>query len=384
MKIGLFTDTYLPHMNGVATHVKTLKEGLERLGHDVTVVTADPAASDYYVEAGILHCPAVEIKRFYGNGLALPESTGYWLDLNGFHFDVIHVHTEFGIGISGVKKAKRERVPLIYTMHTMWEQYLHYIAPKSVLPIAKRAERAYVKYFAGKADEIIGPSARVQGFLEECGINRRINVIPNAVELDLFSRGQADNSIVQAMKKSYGIADGDIVMCFSGRLGKEKDVDVLIDFFAYAHRQKARIKLMIIGEGPMSAQLQCQARDLGIIEDVIFTGRIAHESMREAYACCDLFATASRSEVNSISMLEAMAMGLPVLHIMDVQNPEQVKEGVNGYIYRNREEFKSLLNRFCDNPEERKRLRASTADSVHGAGQEALAKRVEQVYSFLL
>lgn len=380
MRIGLFTDTYLPHMNGVATHVKTLKDGLEKIGHEVTVVTADPDASDYYLKEGVLHCPAVEIKRFYGNGMALPEMTSHWLESHGVRFDLVHVHTEFGIGISGAKMARRQGIPLIYTMHTMWEQYLHYIAPQPVLPIARKAERAYVRRFARKADEIIGPSPRVQGVLDAYGISRKINVIPNAVELDYFSRENADAAIVSRIKEEHGIREEDVVICFCGRLGKEKSVDELLEHFAASHGTDDHLKLMVAGDGPMGVELRQQAKDLGLGEAVIFTGSVPHEQMREIYACCDLYATASRSEVNSISMLEAMAMGLPILHVVDEGNPGQITEGVNGYLFRTTEEFQEAICRFRDDPKERERLCASTVRSVHDAGQEGLARQVEAVY----
>lgn len=130
----------------------------------------------------------------------------------------------------------------------------------------------------------------------------------------------------------------------------------------------------------MHKALEEKAGRLGLTGSVVFTGGIVHENMREVYACCNLYATASKSEVNSVSMLEAMAMGLPVLHILDEENPGQVTEGVNGYIFRTPEEFHSAIERFRNNREEQVRLRASTIESARLAGQETLARRVEAIY----
>lgn len=123
-----------------------------------------------------------------------------------------------------------------------------------------------------------------------------------------------------------------------------------------------------------------KAECLGLKESVVFTGKIPHENMREVYACCNLYATASKSEVNSVSMLEAMAIGLPVLHILDEENPGQVKEGVNRYVFRTPEEFYSTIFLFWNSEEEQRRLSVSTIESVRFAGQETLARRVETIY----
>lgn len=128
MKIALFSETYLPQINGVATHIKTLKEGLETLGHRVLVVTADPKAAGHYVEHGILHCPAAELKDLYGYGMAASYSPERMRFIKEFSPDIAHVHTEFGIGSTGLETARELRIPLIYTLHTMWDEYLHYIA----------------------------------------------------------------------------------------------------------------------------------------------------------------------------------------------------------------------------------------------------------------
>ena len=381
MKIALFTDTYLPQINGVATHVKTLKEGLERIGHQVTVVTADPSVSAHCIENGVLRCPATEIKELYGYGMAPYRSAERHRILEDLPFDIIHVHTEFGIGLFGAETARRRGIPRVYTMHTMWEQYLHYVVPRTIHPIARELARSYIGYFAEKADELIGPSRKIQGVLKNCGVRQEVNIIPNAVELDQFSRLLVPPLVVKRLRDDLGLTPADLVLCFCGRLGEEKSVDVLLDLFARLHQPGSRIKLLLIGDGPARKALEQQARGLGIADSVTFTGSVPHEHVPELFACCDLYVTASLSEVNSISMLEAMAMQLPVIHRIDEKNPGQVTEGVNGTLFSTAEEFCTAVNRFRDSSvEEQLRLRASTAESVHSANQEGLARQVEAVY----
>ena len=381
MKIALFSETYLPYINGVSTHVKTLKEGLEALGHQVLVVTADPKAFVHKLENGVLRCPAMELKEIYGFGLALPRSTRRLELLRGFSPDVVHAHTEFGIGRSGAELAQELDIPMVYTLHTMWDEYLHYVASPSFIPAARRLSHSYFRRFANRADAIIGPSGKSRDFLRMCGIRQEISVIPNAVELDRFSRQKADWVSVENLRQAFGFQTADTVLCFCGRLGQEKNVGLLLDFFAQCCKKDSHIRLLIIGDGPDRNDLEKLSRQLKTDHAVIFAGEVPHEAIREMYACCDLFVTASRSEVNSISMLEAMAMGLPVLHIHDEANPGQVTEGINGYVFQSGEELASIILRFRNSNETAQaRLRDTTENSVKGLSQITLAKRIEEVY----
>ena len=138
MRIALFTETYLPHVNGIVTHVKSLKDGLERLGHEVLIVTADADARRHFVADGILHCPARTSKRFYGYDIAMPLSTTRVKYVARFRPDIIHVHNEFGIGLSGMMIAKILRVALVYTLHTMYVEYIYYVAPQPLVPLTTK------------------------------------------------------------------------------------------------------------------------------------------------------------------------------------------------------------------------------------------------------
>lgn len=217
MKIALFSDTYLPQVNGVATHVKTLKDGLERIGHTVLVVTPDTSAKRHYVENNILHCPAMTLKRLYEYGAASSHNAERQHILSSYALDIVHIHTEFGVGWSGVEAARKADIPLIYTLHTMYDQYLHYLVPHPLIPAARKMTRAYIGYYGKIADEVIGPSTRAQDFLASCGVHRSVNVVPNAVELDYFSEEQADKQAVQQLREQYGISEHELVLCFCAR-----------------------------------------------------------------------------------------------------------------------------------------------------------------------
>lgn len=383
MRIALFTETYLPHINGVVTHVKILRDGLLQQGHEVLVVTADYQTRHHYIKDGILHCPAIKSKRFYGYGVASPFSRRRLKLVQDFHPDIIHIHNEFGIGLSGIFAAKQLHVPLVYTLHTMYDDYLYYVAPRHLLRAAKKVSHDYFRLLGNAATELTGPSPKCQEYFQQIGVKKDVNVIPNAVELDDFSPDRISAENKAAFRRRYQIPDDVMIACFVGRLGHEKSVDVLLDYWARTITPEDKIMLCIIGGGPVQEELEQQAKDLGIGSVVVFTGAVPHDQMPPYYASCDVYVTASLSDTNSISMLEGMATGLPVLRRYDAlnENVDQVRDGVNGYIFNSPEEMAAELRRIKNlSPEQLSILKASVIESVKRSGAEALANYTYNVY----
>lgn len=383
MNIALFTETYLPYINGVVTHVKALKDGLEKMNHNVLIVTADVNAKRHYIKDGVLWCPAKEVKKIYDYGVASPISLKRLRILKKFKPDIIHIHNEFGIGFSGVNIAKILKVPVVYTLHTMYDDYLYYITPKRLLPVAQKISHKYLKYLANSATAITGPSLKVQEYLSECGVAKKVNVVPNPVELDKFDISKVNKDRVNEIKGKYNL-DNKFIVTFCGRLGKEKSVDVLLEYFAKKVDRNDNIELFILGDGPSKDELVEISKQLKIDDIVTFAGRVEHDDLVNFYACCDLYVTTSLSDTNSISMLEAMALGLPVLHILDELNKGQVIEGVNGYIFNDADEmYQKMLDYKNMSDEDKHILKCSVIESVKKSGQENLANYLLDVYNHL-
>ncbi len=381
MRIALFTETYTPYINGVVTHVKALKTGLEQMGHQVLVVCANPDNKRYHLKDGVLSCPGITFKKVYDYGVATPISPMRYRYIKSFHPDVIHIHTEFGVGYSGAVAAKNLHVPLVYTMHTMYDDYLYYIAPKKLIGVAKKTAHAYAKNLAERATCLTGPSKKVEEFFRGCGVKKPVHVIPNPVEADLFTPHAADDATRRKIRNEYHIQKDDLLLVFCGRLGKEKSVDVLLNAWSQVIAPDEAYKLLIIGDGPSKADLQEQAKRLGIENQVRFAGAVAHDKLPPYYNCCDLYITASLSDTNSISMLEGMAAGLPVLHIHDELNRGQVIDGVNGFIYHNAKEMRSCIDRYQTLPKrEQEALKQEARKSVLQSGCETLASNLLAVY----
>lgn len=385
MRVALFTETYLPHINGVVTHVKILKEGLEQLGHQVLVVTADANAQRHFVADGILHCPAHTSRKFYNYSLSLPVSRTRLKFVRDFAPDIIHIHNEFGIGMSGLLCAKILRVPLVYTLHTMYDDYIYYVAPKPLVKAATDFSHHYFKFIAKHSNALTGPSRKCQEYFRLTGLQKDVSVIPNAVEVDQFSPHLVDDSVKTGLRRKYGIADDVMIACFVGRLGREKSVDVLLDYWKAAITPDDHIHLMVIGDGPVRPELEEQARTLGISDMVTFTGRVEHEDLPPYYALCDVYITASLSDTNSISMLEGMCSGLPVLQRTDPLNADQVRDGKNGFNFNNPQEMADKLRRIQTmDPDTLAQFKDSVIDSIRNSGARDLAAHTLAVYQRVL
>lgn len=382
MKIAIFTETYLPYINGVVTHIKILKEGLEQLGHQVMVVTADPDTRRHYLKDDVLHCPAHRSQRLYGYGVANPVSRRRLKFIEDFDPDIIHVHQEFGIGLSGIMIAKILKKPLVYTLHTMYDEYLYYVAPRALLPVVKKISHRYSRAIANSATAITGPSKKCQEYLQNVGVTKMVNVVPNAVELDQFNPDNISQEVKDELRKRYHIPADDTICCFVGRLGREKSVDILLDYWAKTIKPEDKLHLIIIGAGPCLDELKEQATSMNIDDMVTFTGKILHEDLPTYLAACDFYVTASTSDTNSISMLEGMATGLPVLQRLDHLNENQVRNGVNGYVFNSAEEMAEQMKKIRDkSPEELSQLKKSVIESVRQSGAVDLANYLLTIYS---
>lgn len=385
MRIALFTETYLPHINGVVTHVKILRDGLEQLGHEVLVVTADADAHHHFVEDGVLHCPAHTSKRFYNYSLSLPVSSTRLKFVRDFAPDIIHIHNEFGIGMSGLLCAKILRVPLVYTLHTMYDDYIYYIAPKPLVKAATKVSRRYFKFIAKHSNALTGPSQKCQEYFRLTGLKKDVSVIPNAVEVDQFSPREVPEEVKADLRERCGIRDDSMVACFVGRLGREKSVDVLLDYWKAGVKPEDHIHLVVIGDGPVRPELEEQARTLGIEDMVTFTGRVEHEDLPPYYALCDVYVTASLSDTNSISMLEGMCSGLPVLQRNDPLNADQVRDGKNGFNFDSPEEMAQKLRQIqAMDQEALQGFKESVIASIRENGARELAERTLTVYQRVL
>lgn len=385
MRIALFSETYVPEVNGVVAHVKVLKEGLEQLGHQVLVVTTDAKTHTHYVRKGVLYCPGKQIKKVYGYGAALPINAKRYKYLKQFDPDVIHIHTEFGIGLFGLLAAKLLKKPIVYTLHTIYDEYLYYLLPNSLTRAGKKVFYKYIRYIANNANIIIGPSKKSYEFLRRAGVNKNLEIISNGVDIQKFSPYNISQVDKNKLRDDYNIPRNCLLACTVTRLGKEKSVDVLLKYSKDYIAKNDNFYLLIVGDGPAKRDLETLAAELGIANKVVFTGKVLNQYLISYYGACDVFITASLTDTNSISMLEAMAMGLPVLQRYDEVNKDQIIEGVNGYTFTNSNSMAEILSKLANMDYSKMlELKHSVRESVVNKGIKDVAKNVLEQYNRLV
>ena len=382
MRVALFTEVYLPAVNGVVTHVKTLKEGLELLGHEAVIVTADSNVKKTRVEGDIIYCPAIKLEKLYGYDVASPISADRLKAIKDFDPDIIHIHNEFGIGISGAMMARQLKIPLVYTMHTMYDDYIYYVANSEPMQeLVSTIIRKYARILARTASAITGPSKKVEDFFRRCGVYKPVTVIPNSVEVETFDRDAIDKQKAAQVREKYGFAPDDLVFCFCGRMGQEKNIETLLDFWAKNVKEEDGMKLLLIGGGPQLEEFSAHADKLGVNNTVKFTDRVEHVDIPPYYAACDCYITASLTECHSISMMEGMATGMPVLTIRDELNADQIKEGVNGFYFRDADEMYEHMKKLKALPrQELEKLQRQSRETIVASGAQSIAEHLLVVY----
>lgn len=271
---------------------------------------------------------------------------------------------------------------MVYTLHTMYDDYLFYVAPhKWGQNMVKPAAHLYIRSIASKATEIIGPSLKVLEFLRRCGVEHHINIVPNAVDLSDFLPQNVDRKSVEAIREKLGIRPDDVAICFVGRLGREKSLDVLIDWISEHFKGDERFKLFIIGDGPEKDALLQQIHANHMDRQIQLLGKIEHSLLPPYYHACDLFATASLSEINSISMLEAMASGLYVLQRLDIYNKNQITCKENGDIFETSEGLADLLREQASlTPQQRQERRDRVTAFSQKYGKKEFIEAILNVY----
>ena len=376
MKIAIFTDTYVPYVSGVTTHIGILKEGLEKRGHQVMITTVDPMVEDYVLKDGVLYCPGRAVKKIYGYGITNPLSFHRLDIIRDFDPDVIHIQTEFAIGMFGLWASRRLKKPVVYTLHTMYDDYTDYVFPHYADKLGKSIAHRYFHVIAYRADEVIVPSKKAVKFLENCKVKRDVNFIPNVAGVS-----ECPKDKVAEIKEKLGFSNAEAVLCFAGRMGKEKSVDVLLAYFKELISKHPSVRLILVGGGPEEENLRKLAAELGIAESVYFTGMIAHEDVTPYFYASDLYVTTSTSEMNSISMLEGMSSGLMTLQRLDESNRYQIVSGKNGWTFESTDEFIGLVDQYLTkSPEERAAMKEDLRTYMKTYGLEQFLDKTTAVY----
>jgi 1,2-diacylglycerol 3-alpha-glucosyltransferase len=383
MNIALFTDTFLPVKNGVVTHVNELRDGLRRKGHTVFIVTSRfPDYEDDDPE--ILRLTSLKVPL--GKGMQIRYAFGLQKTVTDFLHDkdiqIVHTHTEFSVGRSGVKAARRLGIPHVHTLHTMWEEYRHYIFNGKVL--TRGMIRRALRWFMKRVDAFVAPSPKSAHYLQGLMPSVPVSVISNGVDTSRIAALIPTEEQKRALRASLGLREDDFVLIFVGRIGMEKRVFELVDAVAAAAAREPRIRMVFVGDGPTLDALKHRAEDSAAPGAFVFTGFLGWEAVISHLAASHLFVTVSLSEVQPMTIIEAQLCGLPVAARRDESYFEVILDGKNGYLV---DEDSEVIERIIELARDAKKCAEFSRESLRRSQNlsiENTVTRMEHLYTELI
>lgn len=387
MRIGIFTETYTPYISGLVTSEVMLKKGLERLGHEVYVVTANLESFHYEYDEKerVLKVPGIPT-GIYDSRLTALYPIKAVNKIKSWNLDIIHSQTEFAVGTFARLLAYQFDIPLVHTYHTMYEDYVHYITKGYFDKSSKKIVEYLTLFYCDKtATELIVPTKKTYDlFKEKYQVDRNIHIIPTGIELERFYLENIDLKKIEKLKRKYKLKKDDFVSIFIGRLAQEKNIEYLIEIIKDLVPKCPKLKLLIVGDGPDFDEYKKLIKDYGIEENIIMTGKVAWEDVPLYYHLCDIFLTASQSETQGLTVIEAMASSVPPICIDDESFRNTIIDGLNGRIFKTKKECKNIILELYNNHEEVKRLANQARINAERYSSKYFAQSVLDVYKYAI
>lgn len=375
MNIGIFTDTYYPEINGVATSTYQLKSELEKKGHKVYVFTvSNPLVNEE--EPCVFRMKSIPFELLKERRVGCAMLCFWFKVIRNLNLDVIHTQTEFTVGHIGMKAAKKLRIPLIHTYHTIYEDYTHYFRVPGHQKL-KGAIRWLSRIYCNHADIVVVPTNKVRNLLMGYGVKKNIIVQPTGIDLtkyQMINEGQ-----VKALRKKYGLQAEDHVLINIGRLSKEKSIEEIIALTEKIIQTDPRIKLILVGDGPEKKQLKNIVINKALDKAIIFTGYVPWKEIQNYYALGDVFVSASTSETQGLTYVEALASGKPLLVKKDDCLNDILINGDNGYSFTTCSEFILYYHRIFKDKKWIK-MKESASKSAEVLSSSSFGDGIENIY----
>jgi len=325
LKIGIFTDSFRPYTSGVVRSIELFSREFTNRGHEVFIFGPDYPLLHPPKEEGVFRFISIPAPTMPDFALPIPISIQLSPTIKQLKLDIIHAHSPFLLGRLGARAARRHRLPLIFTFHTLYDQYVHYF------PFARKTSKQVVQAisrdFCNRANTVVAPSRMIVNYLQRIGVNTPIVNIPTGVDLEEFKNLDSEWLI-----KNYGVDPKEKVLLFVGRIGKEKNVTFLLKAFQIILKDYPDCRLILVGKGPEESRLRRMAREMQIENKLIFTGVLPRQKIVHCYASSDLFVFPSVTETQGLVIGEAKATGLPVIAVRAFGTAEMVEDGEDGIL----------------------------------------------------
>lgn len=379
MKIAMFTNTYLPHVGGVANSVARFTEDLRDLGHEVLILAPSFPESDESdaAEPDIVRVPAIQ--RFNGSDFSMRIRLPFVIDeaIDRFAPKVIHSHHPYLIGDAAVRAARRRGLPLIFTHHTRYEKYTHYVTPGASETMKELAANLATVY-ANMCDIVVAPSESFMEMIRGRGVESPVSCIPTGVDTAVFDAADGGR-----FRQEQGISDQAVVVGHVGRLAPEKNLGFLAESVALALETCEEAVFLVVGDGPDHKTIATAFRSRGIEDRLIAPGSLSGRSLVDAYGAMDLFAFASLSETQGMVLAEAMAAATPVVALDAPGVREVLVDGVNGWSLpekASKAEFAEAVKAAVQKRNRRRRMQEEARRTARRFDRKAAARTLENIY----
>ncbi|HHU13343.1 MAG TPA: glycosyltransferase family 4 protein [Clostridiaceae bacterium] len=385
MRIGLFTDAFLPQISGVATSTALLQQALKDLGHMVFVITPrDPDQPEQEIDVfRVPSLPFISAKR-----VSLGIQPALAKQLKALQLDIVHSQTEFGMGAFARQISDLLGVPHVHTFHTLYEDWLNDQIKSKEGGIYQRLTGWYVqketRNFCNKADRVIVPTKKAKTVLLKYGVTTPLEIIPTGINLQAFRDARYDADGAQAVRRSLGISANDKVLVYVGRISREKHIHELLAYLKRIMPTRRNLHFILVGDGPAKAELMKEAATDDICHFVHFTGPVPWQNVPRYYAAADIFLSASQSETQGLTYIEALAAGVPLLVREDLALEDVVNDGVNGFTFVDETSFAAHLDDLLSlDADAYQSLSAAAYQSSEQYNVDHFAKAVFRVYGDL-
>ncbi len=355
MRVGLFTDTYLPQISGVATSIKTLKEELEKQGHEVYIFTTTDKHVKRYEDPTIIRLPSVPFISFTDRRIVYRGLFESYKIAKTYKLDIIHTQTEFSLGILGKMVGKALRIPVIHTYHTQYEDYVRYIANGKL--IRPSMVKYIVRGFLNDLDGVICPSRIALNLLDGYSVKIPKRIIPTGIDLREYERPDISQEDIAKLREKWAIASDETVLLSLSRVSYEKNIQALLANMPKILSNNPKVKLLIVGDGPYLEELKEQAQDLAVMDNVIFTGMVSHNETALYYKAADFFISASTSETQGLTYAESLASGKPIIAQSNPYLDDLITDKMFGTLYQTETDLAdAVLNAIVSTPAKQEKV----------------------------
>lgn len=387
MRIGLFTDTYPPFINGVSTSVYMLKKALEKEGHKVFVVTMNDKSLHYDFDENntVVRVPGLPI-GLYDYRVTTVYPLRALNIVRKWKLDVIHSHTEFSVGTFARVVSRQFNIPLVHTYHTMYEDYIYYITKGYFDRSSKKLLEYFTKFYCDKtANELIVPTKKTYDlFKEKYEVNKNIHIIPTGIEIERFYEENIDKDSLRTIKKKLNLNKDSFSILYVGRIAEEKNIDFLLESMKEIIEYNKNIILIVVGDGPDLNKYEEMSKELGIDSNTKFIGKVPWEEVPYYYNAATVFATASKSETQGLTVIEAMASGTPPICINDESFRNTVADNLNGRIFNTKEEYITIIKDLYDDKDKLSNMKRQARINAETHSSKYYAQSVLDVYKTAL